>query len=327
MKIDLKSCVAFSVLVFSSAVAFSGQGGQCNYLYPAGTAPAITNKLEVVNTQELCSNEYVVMYSGITRGPLWSAEHLTQKQLSSGPKRVNSFHVDDRINIDDRAELDDFDGSGYDRGHMAPSGDASNRQAQFQTFLLSNMVPQNPDENRHLHQRIETAVRAMVKEKGEFYVITGPLFVGSKIAQLNGRVAIPTHIFKLVYDPINNAAAAYVEKNEAGHNYEIVSVAQLGKMAGIDFLPGVGSVNWLELPKPASENEVASLDNLQFEPGVNVIHLHKAGNITRDKTGLKQVNLLINKLMEIKSLLDRDAAYLPEHIRYAEKTIIHNPFE
>jgi endonuclease G, mitochondrial len=244
----MKKIVVSFALLLSSHLALAGQ---CNYLYAGGAAPVFTNLRMSPKTQELCSSEFVVMHSGVTRGPLWSAEHLTSKQLTSMPPRVNGFHADQRLPMEDRAELKDFARSGYDRGHMSPSGDENSPEAQHESFALSNMVPQNPNNNRQLHAQIESEVRHFAESNGELYVITGPLFIGNNLLQLNHRVMIPTHIYKLVYDPKRHAAAAYLEKNETGYDYKIISVEELNKMAGVNFLPGVRTIALLDLPVPS----------------------------------------------------------------------------
>ena len=242
----MKKIVIPFILLLSSHLA---QAGECDYLYAGGAAPIITNVRMAAKTQELCSSEFVVMHSGITRGPLWSAEYLTSQQLANTPKRKNSFHADKRLPKANRSELKDFARSGYDRGHMTASGNAGSPESQRESFAMSNMIPQNPNNNRQLHARIESEIRYFARSEGALYVITGPLFIGSTLLQLNDRIMIPTHIYKLVYDPKQHAAAAYLEKNESGADYKIISVAELSKMAGINFLPGVRPVALLALPE------------------------------------------------------------------------------
>ena len=166
-------------------------------------------------------------------------------------ERENVFHPDDRLPASERSELRDYVHSGgYDRGHMVPSASAWSLEVQHETFALSNMVPQNADNNRGLHAHIEMAVRAFAKRSGELYVITGPLFSGDQIRWLNNRVAIPTQIFKLVYDPRSHRAAAYLEQNAPGSAYKVVSLPDLEALAGIKFMPGAGVTGVLDLPTP-----------------------------------------------------------------------------
>lgn len=105
----MKKIVIPFILLLSSHLALAGQ---CDYLYAGGAAPIITNVRMAAKTHELCSSEFVVMHSGVTRGPLWSAEHLTSQQLANTPERKNGFHADQRLSSDDRSELKDFARSG-----------------------------------------------------------------------------------------------------------------------------------------------------------------------------------------------------------------------
>jgi endonuclease G len=111
------------------------------------------------------------------------------------------------------------------------------------------MVPQDPRNNRGIWEGIELAVRHLTEQRGELYVITGPLFVGSTVQQLNGRVLVPTDIYKLVYDPKRNEGAAYLVKNVDTREVQQLSVEEIGKMAGFDFLPAFKSSR-LALPDP-----------------------------------------------------------------------------
>ena len=94
------------------------------------------------NSYALCFHDFNVMYSGVSKTPLWVAEKLTPQRLSNRIKREDNFHEETRIPEMHRALLSDYRGSGYDRGHMAPNGDMGNTTAQYDSFSLANMVPQ-----------------------------------------------------------------------------------------------------------------------------------------------------------------------------------------
>lgn len=141
--------------------------------------------------------------------------------------------------------------SGYDRGHMAPSGDMADEKSQYESFSLANIIPQNSDNNRHLWEGIESTVRDLAKRSGELYVVTGPVFHGSDLKRINGRVMVPTYVFKAIYDPGKNEAAAYLVKNAAGKAYTSISIADLDKLTGLNVFPKLPTnVKTMDLPKP-----------------------------------------------------------------------------
>ena len=232
----------------------------CPQFFVQGTAPRILNPKLATSIRLLCFSSFAVGYSPVSRTPLWSAEHLSRESLSQarGLKRVNAFHEEDRLPVEERAYLSDYARSGFDRGHMSPSADQPSEQAQQESFSLANMVPQNPNNNRHLWEGIESATRTWAKSSGDLYIVTGPLFIGSSVEQLHGRVMVPTHLFKIIYDPARGAASAYLVLNKETEEYSVVSLEELSKIAGINFLPALGvneQKTKIELPKPTPHNE------------------------------------------------------------------------
>lgn len=229
------------ILTSLLSLSFSIQAAECLQHFAGGQTPVIVNQKLAPSTRELCNQGFALLHSGITKTALWSAEHLTRERLNSarGLPRTNSFHPDDNLTHGERAELKDYARSGYDRGHMAPSGDMPSVSAQEESFSLSNVIPQDPNNNRNLHEGIESAVRTYVKNKGELYVITGPIFDGSSLQRIGGRVLVPTHIFKAIYDPSKHVAGAYIENNAPGMEYQTVSITELEKRIGINLFPGM----------------------------------------------------------------------------------------
>jgi endonuclease G len=122
---------------------------------------------------------------------------------------------------------------------MAPSADFGDPESQDESFLLSNMIPQEPKNNRGIHEGIESAVRKEVKKRGELYVVTGPLFQGGQLQALKNRVIIPTGVYKCLYDPARKEAGCYLEQNAPGTDYSSVSVAEVEKLAGINLFPAL----------------------------------------------------------------------------------------
>jgi len=229
--------VAGGLLAASLAAA-----SQCPTHYVDGRPPEILNRKMEAATTELCYGVFGVMHSGITRTPLWSAEHLKVDNLEAAKdlSRENSFHAEKRLPANARAELADYARSGYDRGHMAPNADMPDRSTQRESFTLANMVPQDGDINRNLWAGIEGVVRGMARKEGDLYVLTGPAFIGSNLQKV-GKVLVPTHLYKLVYSPRQRAGGAYFVENKAGATYETLTVAQLESRIGIDLLPSLSA--------------------------------------------------------------------------------------
>ncbi len=227
----------------------------CTAQYFKGDSPVFINAKLSAKTELGCFDNFTVMHSGVTRTPLWSAEHLTRDSImaAAGLRRQNPFHDEPRLPAGERAELSDYARSGFDRGHMSPNKDMPTKLAQWQCFTLANMIPQNPNNNQVLWEGIESAVRKLAKKNGELYVVTGPLFIGGSLQSLHGRVMVPTQIYKAVLDPQTGRAAAYLVNNEAGMDYKVISVSELERMSGIEVFPGISQrakEDAMSLPRP-----------------------------------------------------------------------------
>lgn len=230
---------------------------QCREQFAAGVAPTVTNPKLMPRTQEVCFESYAVLNSGISRTPIYSAEHLTRAnvELAKTLSRHDSFHPESSLPAQDRAELNDYARSGFDRGHMSPNGDMANRSAQAESFSLANMVPQVHTNNAGVWAGIEGAARQMALSEGEIYVVSGPAFIGSDLQRI-GNVLVPTHLWKVLYSPAQHRAGAYVITNDDTRTYSSVTVSDLEKMIGVSLLPGLSQKirdSGMELPKPSSQ--------------------------------------------------------------------------
>ena len=215
----------------------------CPQLVLAGQYPVLVNQKLAARTTPLCNLSYAVLASGITHGPLWSAEHPTRASLEQAAqtKRDGYFHADDRLPEGDPAQLDDFKRSGFDRGHLTPSGDMPGQAAQQESFALSNVVPQTAALNRGIWEGIESAVRHLAEQEGELFVVTGPAFHGESLETIGpDKVFVPSSTWKAVYNPAAGGAGVYVCKNvQQQPTCAQVTVETLIQVVGIDPFPSL----------------------------------------------------------------------------------------
>lgn len=255
MRTYLLSITAF---LLSASIALAADTA-CPEHFAGGKAPDIINQKMTAKTREVCYSGYALKHSGITRTPLYSAEHLTRERMLQGKglKRQSKFLPDTNIPASERAELHHYARSGYDRGHIAPSADMFDLQSQQECFSLANMVPQVPENNRGPWEGIESTVRKMAKDRVDIYVVTGPIYQGD-IQKIGGAIMVPTKLFKAVYDPQRQEAGAYLLDNTADAQPEKISVADLEKITGISLFPAVSDATksrLMRLPEPKSYKE------------------------------------------------------------------------
>jgi endonuclease G len=234
--------LSLGLVLLAAPTASFAQEATCQQLFPGGQPPALVNARLAPRTTLLCNDAYAVLASGLTHGPLWSAEHPTAASLAAArdTAREGTFHPDDRLPRADQAQLRDYRSSGYDRGHMTPSGDMPDAQAQQQSFSLANIVPQIGVLNRGIWERIESAVRDLAVREGELYVVTGPAFEGEQIDAIGpSGVLVPTSTWKAVYDPQVRGTAVYLCRNTSKPTCSIISVVALSRTVGVDPFPGL----------------------------------------------------------------------------------------
>lgn len=188
----------------------------------------------------LCFNGFNVMYSGVSKTPLWVAS-LTPQRLSHKIPREDNFHEETRLKTEYRATLADYKASGYDRGHMAPNADMPNKDAQFDSFSLANMVPQTPKNNQRVWRELEEATRAIVtKQKQDVYIVTGPVYSAKKLKTIGNGVIVPTATYKAIYIPKTGAAGVYYADNtlkNTAPKVQVISICALEDLTGINIFP------------------------------------------------------------------------------------------
>jgi endonuclease G, mitochondrial len=243
MKMIRKLQFLIALLAFtlaSSAFAANTDFSLCREVFANGNPPVMPHQ-NALQPRALCFNAFAVMHSGKSHTPIYVAERLNSAVLqeAKGNQRTNKFFADARLPRAERAELEDYHGSGFDRGHMAPAGDMATDDAMAQSFSLANMVPQYSINNRKAWASIEKATRKYVmRASGDVYVITGPVFDGTPPTIGANHVWIPQHLFKLVYDPSTNRAwVNWLDNTDEAKVSKPISYEELVKRTGIEFLP------------------------------------------------------------------------------------------
>ena len=250
-------------MVVTTTSAHANDFSQCSQSFYGGIYPEFINTKLSDKTQALCMDGFAVMYSGVSRTPLWSAEYLDRTRLEQAKQidREDSFHEESRLPKSMRASLSDYSGSGYDRGHLSPNGDMATRSQQYDSFSLANIAPQSPRNNRYIWRNIESATRYLTQQYGEAYTVTGVAFTEKKTKQLADRVLVPSHFFKAVYIPAINQAGVYYAPNDESERLEVISVDELADKIGIDVLPVLDAktkAQAFDLPLKAGESSGTS---------------------------------------------------------------------
>ena len=215
---------------------------QCLRFFP-GPLPRLPD-LQLLLPRDLCYDAFAILHSGRSKTPAFVAERLTREQLldADDEVRTDRFFTDARLPEAERAQLEDYAGSGYDRGHMAPAADMPTAEAMAQSFSLANMVPQAPINNRITWAGFERATRDHVlREGGPVYVFSGPVHAAAAPTTIGpGRVWVPTHLFKLVYDAkANRAWVHWIENTNEAQAGQSISYGELVARTGMEFLPGL----------------------------------------------------------------------------------------
>ena len=184
---------------------------------------------------------YTASYNKATKLPNWVAWHLTADRTTGPAKRSG---VDFQADMDvpaPRAEDSDYYGSGYDRGHMCPAADNKySEKAMEESFLFTNMCPQNGNLNRGDWNEMEQACRRWAKEYGGVYVVCGPILYKGKHKTIGkNKVVVPEAFFKVVLRTGENPKAiGFIYKNAEGNRPKgdyVNTVDEVERITGIDF--------------------------------------------------------------------------------------------
>ena len=184
---------------------------------------------------------YRLSYNPATRLPVWVAWHLTAEH-TDGPysRKGIKFAEDEDVPVP-RATNMDYINSGYDRGHICPSGDNKwSEEAQLQSFLYTNCCPQLHNLNAGDWNELEGKCRKWAQQYGGGYIVSGPLLLNKKHKTIGkNKVVVPEAFFKVVLCMEGEPKAiGFIYRNEANNktmSSYVNTVDDVERLTGLDF--------------------------------------------------------------------------------------------
>ena len=203
--------------------------------------PVIPDSLSSEIIERIC---YTMSYNRTTRQPNWVMWELDGGHVMKRKDDVwNEYREDLSLDAEYRSTLADYASSGYDRGHMCPGCDCNwNDDGRDETFLLSNMCPQNPNLNRGDWKEIEIACRKWAKTYGSIYIVCGPIFFKSQEHERIGpnRIPVPEAFFKVILYAGTSSpkGIGFICRNTDGNrkkDFYVNSIRQVERVTGYKF--------------------------------------------------------------------------------------------
>jgi endonuclease G len=169
---------------------------------PSDAAPFTTEPLNYLMEKP----EFALSYHRDRGTPNWVSWHLSDEWVGS-LTRVDTFRPDPAVPADwYRVQAFDYSFSGFDRGHMVPNADRDKETSipiNQATFLMSNMIPQTPDNNQGPWADMENDLRALLPAN-ELYIVAGGAGTGGTGSNgfattvAGGHVTVPAQTWKVV---------------------------------------------------------------------------------------------------------------------------------
>lgn len=158
------------------------------------------------NNYLMIKNQYALPYNRSKGTANWVSWHLSTAWKGT-TQRTDNFRPDPALPSSwHKVITSEYTNSGFDRGHLCPSDD---RDGSFEdndeTFLMTNIAPQAPANNRGLWADLEAYSRKIAEAGNELYIVAGVFGKGGtgsnggKTSSLdNGKVIVPESFWKVI---------------------------------------------------------------------------------------------------------------------------------
>jgi len=187
-------------------------------------------------------NYFTLSYSEENEQAEWVAYELKKSDLTKNEFERPYFIEDKKVKTKS-ADWRNYKNSGYDRGHLCPAGDRRmSFEAYNETFLTSNISPQDHDFNAGIWNRLEQKVRYWAEKYDGVYIVTGGVLKENLKTIGDENVSVPNKFYKIIVDASggNYKAVAFLIPNkpssEAFYEYA-VSIDEIEARTEIDFFP------------------------------------------------------------------------------------------
>ena len=187
-------------------------------------------------------NHYALSYSEKHEQAEWVAYELKKEHLSSNEFKRPYFEKDKKVRSTS-ADWRNYKNSGYDRGHLCPAGDRRfSYDAYEETFLTSNVTPQNHEFNSGIWNDLEQKVRYWAKVNNGVYVVTGGVLSDNLNTIGYEAVSVPKYFYKIILKEQGEKSkviAFLFEHQDSDKPLKefVVPVDQIEQLTGIDFFP------------------------------------------------------------------------------------------
>ena len=232
----------FAALVFADIIIF---GLKCVAKQHYANEEKIEIPLPLKDTSEqiLYRKGYTVSYNKDYKIPNWVAWHLTAEHATGPYRRPGSaWHEDTQVPTP-RATVADYRDGSWSRGHMCPAGDNKwDRDAMYDTFLLTNCCPQNANLNSGDWNQIEMACRRWAERFGDIYTVCGPVLFNQEHETIGpNQVVVPEAFFKVVLCLNGNPKGiGFIRKNTdttKRNDLYVNTISEVERITGITFFP------------------------------------------------------------------------------------------
>ena len=232
----------FAIAIFAVMIAF---GISSAAKQRAKTEERIEIPLPLKDTSEqiLYRKGYTVSYNKDNKIPNWVAWHLTTEHTTGPFRRQGSAWHEDLQVPTPRATIADYRDCGWTRGHMCPAGDNKwDRDAMYDTFLLTNCCPQDANLNSGDWNQIEMACRRWAERFGDIYIVTGPILFRQEHETIGpNKIVVPEAFFKVVLC-LNGKpkGIGFIRRNidtSRRRDLYVNSISEVERITGITFFP------------------------------------------------------------------------------------------
>ncbi len=193
----------FSLIYLITSVFTFGQSKRSSIHLLLGN-PCNKTQINSNNNFLIIKEQYALSYNKSKNIPNWVSWHVDINDFGK-IKRTNSFRPNSKLPIGwYKVRPNDYTGTEFDKGHLCPSADRTNiEKNNSATFLMTNIIPQAPHNNRGVWKEFEEYCRRVVKRDNELYIIAGGYGIGGtgtkgKSKKIRNNIVVPKQTWKVI---------------------------------------------------------------------------------------------------------------------------------